>query len=73
MKKDNKDLRSEYSREDLAEGSRGKYYSDYKRSHNIVLLEPEVAKVFPDECAVNQALLSLIKIAQTSVQNKDPD
>lgn len=64
--KDNDEMRTEYRREDLGIGERGKYYEAYKESHNLVLLKPEVAKVFPSEESVNEALLSLIKIAQAS-------
>ena len=46
---------------------RGKYYDAYSESNNLVLLKPEVAKAFPTEEAVNEALLSLIKVAQASV------
>ena len=46
---------------------RGKYYEDYKESRNFAFLKPEVAKAFPTEEAVNDALLSLIKVAQASV------
>ncbi len=60
------DMRPEYKREDLGVGVRGKYYEAYMESHNLVLLEPEVARAFPSEKAVNEALLSLIKIAQAS-------
>ena len=60
-------MRPEYSKEDLGMGVRGKYHEKYKESHNIVLLEPEVAKFFPTEESVNEALLSLIKVAQTSI------
>jgi len=69
MKKTNKpdEMKSEYKREDLSVGVRGKYYEAYKESHNIVLLQPEVAKAFPTEEAVNKALKSLIKVAQTSI------
>ena len=65
--KDKDEMRSEYKREDLGVGVRGKYYEACKNSHNVVLLKPEVAKAFPSEEAVNDALLSLIKIAHTSV------
>jgi len=61
------DMKTEYKREDLGSGVRGKYFEAYKESHNIVLLQPEVAKAFPTEEAVNNALKSLIKVAQTSV------
>ncbi len=65
--KEDNEMRTEYEREDLGTGVRGKYYEAYKESHNLVLLKPEVAKAFPTEEAVNGALLSLIKIAQASV------
>jgi len=63
---DQDEMRTEYKREDLGIGVRGKYYEAYKEGHNVVLLKPEVAKAFPSEDAVNEALLSLIKIAQAS-------
>ena len=63
--KDN-EMRSEYKREDLGVGVRGKYYQSYIESHNLVLLKPEVAEAFPSEEAVNDALLSLIRIAKAS-------
>ncbi|MCO6434014.1 hypothetical protein [Nitrosomonas nitrosa] len=53
------EMRPEYKREDLGKGVRGKYVvTAYAKAHNIVLLDPEVA--------VNKALLSLMKEAQTS-------
>ncbi len=64
--KENDDMRDSYQREDLGTGVRGKYYADYIASHNIVRLKPEVAKAFPTEEAVNEALLALIRIAQMS-------
>jgi len=68
MKKVNSDeLRPEYNRDDFEHGIRGKYYDDYKSGTNLVLLSPDVASIFPDEKAVNDALRSLIKIAQKSV------
>ena len=65
-KKEN-DMKTEYQRGDLGTGVRGKYYEAYKESHNIVLLQPEVAEAFPTEEAVNNALKPLIKVAQTSI------
>jgi len=65
MKKTKPDeLRSEYSREDLGKGVRGKYLKAYRAGHNLVRLNPEVAAAFPSDEAVNQALSSLIKVAQ---------
>lgn len=60
------ETRAEYSREDLGKGVRGKYFAAYAEAHNIVLLDPEVAKAFPSEKAVNEALMSLIRIARAS-------
>ena len=60
------EMRSEYKREDLGVGVRGKYYKPYMESHNLVLLRPEVAEAFPSEEAVTEALLSLIRIAKAS-------
>jgi hypothetical protein len=68
MKKSKPDeLRSEYKRSDLGRGVRGKYYKSYQEGTNIVLLSPDVAEVFPDEASVNEALRSLIKVANQSV------
>lgn len=68
MKKDNEsdELRPEYIKKDLGKGIRGKYYKDYISGTNLVLLNPDVAAVFPDEKSVNDALRSLIKIAKNS-------
>ena len=68
MKKVNPDeLRPEYNRDDLGRGIRGKHYDDYKSGNNLVLLSPDVAAMFPDEEAVNNALRDLIKLAKKSV------
>ena len=58
------ELRPEYHREDLGPGVRGKYFESYRKGTNLVLLSPDVAKAFPTENAVNDALRSLIEIAQ---------
>jgi len=39
-----------------------------KEASKIVVLKPEVADVFPNEEAVNSALLSLIQLANKSTQ-----
>jgi hypothetical protein len=68
MKKgENDELRPEYRREDLGPGVRGKYFEAYREGTNLVLLSPDVAKAFPTEQAVNDALRSLIELAQRSV------
>ena len=54
------DMRPDY---DLRGDVRGKYYKQYMEGTNVVLLEPDVAAVFPDSDSVNQALRVLIKAA----------
>ncbi|MDR3568936.1 MAG: hypothetical protein P4L43_12985 [Syntrophobacteraceae bacterium] len=71
MKKDEIDeIRPEYRREDLGPGVRGKYLEAYRAGTNLVLLSPDVARAFPTEEAVNDALRSLIEVAQRSVAPK---
>ena len=41
---------------DLTGGVRGKYYERYQQETNIVVLEPDVARVFHNSAVVNQAL-----------------
>lgn len=60
------DMRKEYRREDLGKGVRGKYFEEYKKGTNLVLLSPDVATAFPDDDSVNNALRGLMKLAQQS-------
>ena len=46
-------MRPEY---DLRGGVPGKYYQRYRQGTNVVLLEPHVARLFPDSATVNEAL-----------------
>ena len=69
MRKGNpEELRSEYSREELGKGVRGKYLKSYREGTNLVLLTPEVAAAFPTDHAVNEALSSLIEVARRAVR-----
>ena len=49
---------------DFSHGVVGKYAKQYAEGANIVLLDPDVAKVFPDSEAVNQALRAIAQIIQ---------
>ena len=58
MKKNSKDqaggeVREEYS---FGGGERGKYAARYAEGSNVVVLDPDVAAVFPDAESVNRAL-----------------
>ena len=59
------EMRAEYKRGDFPGGFvRGKHAQRLRESSNIVVLKPEVAKAFPNEEAVNTALLSLIDLVE---------
>jgi hypothetical protein len=60
------EMRAEYRREDLGKGVRRKHFSEYKKGSNLVLLTPELAKIFPTNEAVNAALESLVGIARSA-------
>ena len=49
-------MRDEY---DFSKGVRGKHHEAYRRGTNVVVLEPDVAKVFRDSAAVNRALRAI--------------
>lgn len=49
---------------DLSKGVRGKYAARYAAGTNIVVLDPDVARSFPDSRSVNEALRELIKVAR---------
>lgn len=61
------EMRKAYRREDLGVGVRGKYYHEYEKGTNLVLLSPDVAAVFPDDNAVNDALRGLMKVAKKTL------
>jgi hypothetical protein len=59
------ELRPEYDMKSLLKvGVRGKYAARYRAGTNLVLLEPEVAKAFPNDKAVNDALKLVMKLKQ---------
>lgn len=61
-------LRPSYKREDLGKGVRGKYFADFQAGTNLVLLAPDVAEIFATPRAVNDALRSLIVVAERSTR-----
>ena len=71
MKKDKEpadDLRPEYEFSKMKGGVRGKYVQRYRAGTNLVKIDPDVAEVFGDDDAVNEALRSLIKVARNQVR-----
>ena len=61
------EMRTEYRREDLGKGVRGKHYAAFQKGSNLVLLTPELAKIFPTNEAVNSALESLVGVARSAI------
>ncbi len=57
------EMRAEYDFAQLKGGVRGKYYSKAKAGTNLVLIDPDLAKVFPNEESVNRALRLLLETA----------
>ena len=57
------EMRDEYDFSQLTGAVRGKYYSRAKADTNLVLIEPDLAKVFPNGESVNRALRLLLKTA----------
>jgi hypothetical protein len=55
------DMLAEY---DFSSGVRGKYAKRYAEGTNVVVLDPDVAAVFPDAQSVNDALRALVRIAR---------
>lgn len=65
----NDDMLPEY---DFSNGVRGKHHEAYKAGTNVILLEPDVAKVFPDSAAVNRVLRLLLTLAKDNVSTNKP-
>ena len=58
---DDFETRDEY---DFSKGVRGKYASRYHQGSNVVVLDPDVAELFPDSESVNKALRAIAEIAR---------
>jgi hypothetical protein len=57
------ELRAEYDLGELLKtGVRGKYADRFREGTNLVLLDEEVAKAFPTDRAVNEALRLVIQL-----------
>lgn len=52
-KPEHDEMRKEY---DLRGGERGKFFEEYSRGTNVVLLDSDIAAVFRDSAVVNRAL-----------------
>jgi hypothetical protein len=59
VKSADKEMQAEY---DFSRGVRGKYFRRYNRGANVVVLEPDVAKIFSNAETVNDSLRALAGI-----------
>lgn len=62
------ELRPEYDLSKLQGGVRGKYYKRAIAGTNLVLIEPDLAKAFPDTDSVNRALRTLLDAATVAAR-----
>jgi hypothetical protein len=60
-------MRKEY---DFSGGVRGKYAERYARGSNVVVLDPDVARLYPDAAAVNRALRAIAEVAPTPARQR---
>ena len=52
------------TREQLGTGVRGKYFTQFTKGSNVIVLRPEIQKAFPTSEAVNAALASMLAFAE---------
>jgi len=55
---------------DFSGGVRGKYAARYAEGSNVVVLAPDVAAMFPDSVAVNEALRTFVRMSARTVRAK---
>ncbi len=66
MCNDKDTLRKEYPADLIKSGIRGKYTKSYREGTNIVLIDPDLHKLFPDSEAVNRALREYVSTKGTT-------
>ena len=66
------DLLPEYDFSSMSGAVRGKYYRRYRAGVNLVLLEPAVARAFPTDRAVNEALRSVMTATKAAKRRARP-
>lgn len=65
-KQDDYELREEYDLSEMTIMPKGRFDPKRRIESNIVVLEPDVAKAFPNDEAVNEALRLLLKAGKLS-------
>lgn len=65
----NDDMREEYDFSSMKGGVRGKYAGSFEKTAVAILLDSDVAKVFPDSQSVNEALRTLVRVLRDKEKN----
>ena len=65
MSNDSDTLRDEYPEDLIKSGVRGKYARRYREGTNLVLIDPDLHKIFPDSESVNRALRDYVSKKRT--------
>ena len=60
--KNDSEMREEYDFASMKGGVRGKYAKAFEKTATTVLLDSDVAEVFPDSRSVNEALRTLARV-----------
>jgi hypothetical protein len=66
MKRDKDTMRDEYPENLIKSGVRGKYAKRYRAGTNVVLIDPDLHKLFPNSEAVNRALREYVSKKRTA-------
>ncbi len=65
-KQDDYELRDEYDLSKMTILPKGRFDPKRRIGKNVVVLDPDIAKAFPSDEAVNEALRSLLKATKIS-------
>ena len=68
MTKIKDEMRTEYKRADFASLERAKFYKEAVKGTAVALLDPAIAKAFPNSEAVNEALLGLLQLTEQTAR-----
>ncbi len=66
MKREKDTMRDAYPENLIKSGARGKYVKAYRAGTNVVLIDPDLHKLFPDSEAVNRALRDYVAKKRTA-------
>ena len=66
------DMREEYDFADMKGGVRGKYVKAFEGKATTVLLDSDVAEIFPDSASVNEALRTLARVLRRREEGAQP-